>query len=202
LEQKKLLVRELHHRVKNNLQTVLAFLNLADETEAPDTVHRRVHAMADTHELAMTFPDPTAIDLAAFVQRVASTTTRVPGQHVSVSAGDALSDAPPDRRFTLTVNQAVLLGMSLHEIIRSYEGDGEEVATIPISIAVAVNAADWNIEVRANGRRSPGPSATARALCGAWATQLGGGITYTDAAVVLTVPRENRLEWKTDTAEE
>lgn len=204
LEQKKLLVRELHHRVKNNLQTVLAFLNLADHSEPPGTVHRRVHTMADTHEIAMAFPDPTTISLTEFVKRVVGTTTRTPGQHIRFTTADMEADtkSPPvpegdaDRSApaTLTVNEAVPLGMCLNEVLRWYEPEAPHPTTgsgkVEIGIELMVDRTHWSVRVHADQRMAPQLSSTARALCDAWATQLSGRIEYADTTTALIVPRD------------
>jgi two-component sensor histidine kinase len=46
------LVRELHHRVKNNLQLVVSLLNLEDETDSLAAYRSRVNCLALAHELA------------------------------------------------------------------------------------------------------------------------------------------------------
>ena len=58
-------IREIHHRVKNNLQTVAALLRLqARRLDAPDAVaalaeaERRVGSIALVHEMLSTSPDP------------------------------------------------------------------------------------------------------------------------------------------------
>lgn len=204
LGQKKLLVRELHHRVKNNLQTVLAFLNLADHSEPPDTVHRRVHTMADTHEIAMAFPDPTTIGLTDFVTRVVGTTTRPPGQHISFNTahmeGDTYTppvpegDAPGPTPATLTVNEAVPLGMCLNELLHWYGPETPIQTTgsgaVEIVIELMVDTTHWSVRIHPDRRVVPQLSSTARALCDAWATQLCGHIEYADTMTALTIPRD------------
>lgn len=206
LEQKKLLVQELHHRVKNNLQTVLAFLNLADQSDPPGTVHRRVHAMADTHELAMAFPDPTAIDLTEFVKRVVGTTAQSPRQHTTLTIHDwrasAETASSPDMstpaEATLTVNQAVSLGMYLNEVLRWYEPREPASSTIPsmvgVTVELSVGEQEWTVEIYPDRRLSQHLSSTPRALCDAWATQLNGRVEYTDTTTNLSVPRGNKSE--------
>ena len=58
-------IREIHHRVKNNLQTVAALLRLqARRLDAPDAIaalaeaERRVGSIALVHEMLSTSPDP------------------------------------------------------------------------------------------------------------------------------------------------
>lgn len=192
LEQKKLLVRELHHRVKNNLQTVLALLNLSDESGSAGIVKRRVHAMAKTHELAMAFPDPTAITTADFIARVVDSYT-YPGSHpvhTVVNPQTAGTDAESGRSSaSVSVNQAVPLGMYVHEIL---ESTGESPTSPPTKvrdIVVTIDDAVWTVEIPNDSHRLSERSDTATALCEAWAAQLGGRVIFSDTATVLHVPR-------------
>ncbi len=192
LEQKKLLVRELHHRVKNNLQTVLALLNLSDESDSSGTVKRRVHAMARTHELAMAFPDPTAITAAEFVERVVATST-YPGSHAVhtiITAATGSTDAEArSSSVNLSVNQAVPLGMYLHEII---ESAGAPYTTPPATsreIVLRIDDAMWTVEIPEDSHPALRRSETACALCQAWAAQLGGRVIFSGTATVLQVSR-------------
>lgn len=67
LEEKELLVRELHHRVKNNLQLVLALLNMSDSCRADEALQRRIFAIAASHELSLGTKQVSEISLGAFV---------------------------------------------------------------------------------------------------------------------------------------
>ncbi|MEX2444383.1 MAG: sensor histidine kinase [Alkalispirochaeta sp.] len=191
LEQKKLLVRELHHRVKNNLQTVLAFLNLADESEPPDAVRRRVYAMADTHEIAMACDNPAAIDLEELLKRLVGTAARNPGQRAVVTTAGTAAGAGAEPRATLTVNQAIPLGLYVAEMLRWCELNGASAGTDSVEVKLTTDETEWHVEIQILLNSSPRsyPSATSRALCGAWATQLGGRIEYSDTATILSVPQ-------------
>jgi PAS domain S-box-containing protein len=64
LEEKKVLIREIHHRVKNNLQVILSFIRLRIAKLNIPTVQRelrelenRIHAMAHAQELLYESPD-------------------------------------------------------------------------------------------------------------------------------------------------
>lgn len=191
LEQKKLLVRELHHRVKNNLQTVLAFLNLADKSEPSDTVRQRVYAMAATHEIAMAFADPTAIDLNELLQRLVAATPQTPGQRAMVTTTNAATDGGQNstRRATLTVNQAVPLGLYVAEILRRREQKRDVSDTDSVEVELTIEETEWHVKtVLASGHHTA-LGATSRALCDAWATQLGGHVNYAGAETLLSVPR-------------
>jgi len=77
LQEKEILLREIHHRVKNNLQVVSGLLNLqASFIEDPGIREKfresenRVKALAIMHEEAYQSQDLTGIDFAAYVTKL------------------------------------------------------------------------------------------------------------------------------------
>ncbi|MBE7465329.1 MAG: PAS domain S-box protein [Planctomycetes bacterium] len=74
LDEKEVLLREIHHRVKNNLQIVSSLLNLQAETApSPQTrdllreTHDRIRSMALVHEMLFRGADLAGVDLAAYL---------------------------------------------------------------------------------------------------------------------------------------
>ena len=79
LAEKETLLKEVHHRVKNNLQIVISLLYLKssvtkdDETrEALEDSQTRIHAMALVHEELYKSADLEKVDLADYVPRLVS----------------------------------------------------------------------------------------------------------------------------------
>ncbi len=72
IEERDLLLREVHHRVKNNMQIISSMIRLQDRVgTAPSETVRRIHAMAMVHELAYAASGPVSeIDLAAYAERL------------------------------------------------------------------------------------------------------------------------------------
>ena len=75
LEEKTVLLKEIHHRVKNNLQIILSFIGLqADDAENPaerDRLRRleiRIRSMALVHQQLYSHGDFAAIDLAEYLR--------------------------------------------------------------------------------------------------------------------------------------
>jgi two-component sensor histidine kinase len=75
LEEKELLLREIHHRVKNNLQVISSLFNLQAQTIKDPNVlaalkesHNRVRSMALVHHMMYQAADFAAIDLVDYVQ--------------------------------------------------------------------------------------------------------------------------------------
>jgi PAS domain S-box-containing protein len=90
LRSKDLLLREIHHRVKNNLQVVSSLLRLQASTQQDPALQRalqeaqeRVQAIALVHQKLKHAPDLSRLDLRGYVQTLAERLVR---SHASVPA--------------------------------------------------------------------------------------------------------------------
>ncbi|HEU5017672.1 MAG TPA: histidine kinase dimerization/phosphoacceptor domain -containing protein, partial [Pseudolabrys sp.] len=90
--QRDLLLREVHHRVKNNFQVVNSLIHLqtrhadADETrDALDHLQRRVYALGLVHKLLMQSSDLSTFDIRDFLNDLCTNLTDT-DQHSRVSA--------------------------------------------------------------------------------------------------------------------
>jgi PAS domain S-box-containing protein len=113
------LVREVHHRVRNNFQVVSSLLNLqfrgADVASLPDRVRdmqNRVGTMAHLHSLLYESSDPSVADAQRYLGRLISTVTHsfadTAGRvHVALS-GDAVY---------LPTDTGLRLGMVVNELL-------------------------------------------------------------------------------------
>jgi PAS domain S-box-containing protein len=115
LREKELLLREVYHRVKNNLQIISSLLSLqASACAAPEasaaltSARRRVHAMALIHERLYASADMGAVDFAAFVRQAFATASATDDVtlEVRVSAG-------------LGVDAAIPCGMIVNELLQN-----------------------------------------------------------------------------------
>ena len=119
LKEKDLLLREIHHRVKNNLQVVSSLLRLQASAHADPALQRalqeaqdRVQAIALVHQKLKHAPDFSRLDLAGYVQTLVERLVRsyasVPALidlQVKVADLDIGPDAP------------VPLGLILNELV-------------------------------------------------------------------------------------
>ena len=157
LEDKELLLREVHHRVKNNLQVIssLFFLQAeaTDNAEARTVLlesRARIASMALVHEGLYRTGDFGRIDVADYVSRLASQLEASLGRRGGVRC--RLGLAPVH----LSIEQAAPLGLALNELITNAikhayaPGEGGEV-----HVGVVRTDGIMTITVRDVGRGLP-----------------------------------------------
>ena len=124
LREKELLVREVHHRVKNNFQVLMSLLNLQRETlddalkengvirRALDTVKLRIASMAEIHETIYLSERLDCIDLPDFLHTLLNRAR-------SITESRAHVEVQTNRRsgITVSVDQAVPLGLLVNELV-------------------------------------------------------------------------------------
>jgi len=119
LREKELLLKEVHHRVKNNLQVISSLLNLqAREIRDPDTAELfresqgRIRSMALIHEQLYRSNDLAGIDFAAYIQDLV--------RHLEQGLGN---EAAPIRfhlniePLPMSLDMAIPCGMIVNELV-------------------------------------------------------------------------------------
>lgn len=183
LKEKDLLLREIHHRVKNNLQVVSSLLRLQASTQADPAVQRalqeaqeRIQAIALIHQRLKHAPDYSQLDLPGYVRTLAERLVRsyasVPtliDLRVQVAAVEIGPDAP------------VPLGLILNELVANAlqhafpPGEGGS-----LDIEIAPDKAGWiTVRVADSGQGLPeavdlGKGGLGFQLVQALTDQLGG----------------------------
>ncbi len=119
LEEKEVLLREVHHRVKNNLQVVSSLLSLSSgETEKPGEMNllreadQRIQAIAMAHEAIYESPGVTDIDFGKYILNLAGRLCSVPAH--PGAAVDCIVDADD---VNAGLDLAVPVGLILNELI-------------------------------------------------------------------------------------
>lgn len=162
LREKEVLLREIHHRVKNNLQVVSSLLQLQArrvsdsvlEGVLAESVHR-VRSMALIHEQLYQTADLSQIDFANYVRSLAESL------RVSFASDERKilihSELEP---VTLTVGAAVPCGLAINELVTNALEhafpNGKGTVTIRLSEirgTVVVEVKDDGVGLRANGVR-------------------------------------------------
>ena len=118
-DDKAVLVREIHHRVKNNLQVIVSLLSLqARYTNDPKAVagfhemEARVRAIAHIHETLYATPDLAQIEFAAYLTNLVRELLTV---HTTVKDGVELDLQVEE--IVLDMEQAIPLGLIANELI-------------------------------------------------------------------------------------
>jgi PAS domain S-box-containing protein len=119
LAEKEALLKEVHHRVKNNLQVITSLLNLQSQQvkdermlEQFEETRSRVQSIATIHESLYRSGSLAAIDLAAYAQRLAEDLVRFYG------SGDRVRvETSGSGKVMLPIERAVPCGLLLNELL-------------------------------------------------------------------------------------
>jgi PAS domain S-box-containing protein len=120
LREKEILLNEIHHRVKNNMQVISSLLKLqASASGNPELTERlnesqsRIHAMALVHEKLYGSKDFTRIDLAGYVR----TLSQELFQSHKINQWKIALVVQTDGEVYVDVNKAIPCGLILNELI-------------------------------------------------------------------------------------
>lgn len=119
LREKDLLIREVHHRVKNNLQVIISLLNLQIRSARSPEVsailrdtQSRIRAMALVHEKLYQSGDLSRIDICSYLRALVHQTFASHGmilQKVTLSI--------TCERLTMDIGRAIPLGLIVNELV-------------------------------------------------------------------------------------
>jgi two-component sensor histidine kinase len=147
LTEKEWLVKEIHHRVKNNLQIVMSLLNsqtaFVDNPFALSAIldsQHRVHAMSLLHQKLYSSENVTAVDVSIYIRELVSylSASFPSGQHVRFE----YRLEPVE----LDVGQAIPLGLILNEAITNslkYAYPDGRSGTISLSLSCTEAQRCW-----------------------------------------------------------
>ncbi len=119
LEQKEILLREVHHRVKNNMQVIMSLMNLqkpiyrdaADVRLVEKSIHR-IQAMAIAHEQLYRTNDFTKINLETYVSGMVNEVVRN-----KMAIGEELDVKVKAKDLYLGLETAIPVGLIIHELV-------------------------------------------------------------------------------------
>jgi PAS domain S-box-containing protein len=159
LAEKNVLLREIHHRIKNNMQLIMSLLSLSSQRildlsarEILGSVSRRVVAMALVHEQVYNSPNLARIDFVAYLHELAAV---LRGEFLRFS--NVLSVEGESDDIYLQLDLAIPVGLAASELItnalkHAYPGD-----STPASIVVSIRRIDeeFVLSVRDQGVGMP-----------------------------------------------
>lgn len=110
------LTRELHHRVKNNLQVTLSLISLeaygASPTPSIVALERRVRILTVVNELFLDSPDTLRIDVRAVARAVAGC-----AQQWTIVSDDGLGEKKQDGSFEIEADAAAHFAIGVGELL-------------------------------------------------------------------------------------
>ncbi|MCU0876043.1 MAG: HAMP domain-containing protein [Pirellulaceae bacterium] len=154
LREKELLLKEVHHRVKNNLQVISSLLDLqAQELHDPEVIRLfqesqgRVRSLALIHEQLYRSPDLSQIDFAAYVQELVERLAQ--GMGKTAARVSFRFDLAPVQ---LPLDLAIPCGMIINELVsNALEHAFSEGRSGIVRIAFSGDASGYNLTVADNG---------------------------------------------------
>lgn len=201
LAEKEALLKEMHHRVKNNLQIIASLLDLqsefvdqADPKAVLLEMKTRVRSIAAIHELLYKAADFSRIELRGFIEELAQEVIAVHRRHatqveIELDAESALLD----------MTQAVPCGLIVNELLtNAFRHAFPEGRSVKVRVSFGSDQKNWRLEVSDDGIGLPADIDLRNAnsmgfqLIQLLAQQLGGSLdVIRDAGTrfVLKVPR-------------
>ena len=142
LEEKEILLREIHHRVKNNLQTISSLLDLQAESikdpaalEAFRSSQSRIRSMALIHERLYKSEDLSRIKAQEYIKNL---TDYLEATYDSLAGNIKLRTDV--QNILLNLDTAIPCGLIINELVSNsmkYAFPGEEAGTIEVSLMVS-----------------------------------------------------------------
>lgn len=118
LKEKEILLKEIHHRVKNNLQIISSLLRLQtryinDEQalEVFQDSHNRVRAMAIIHEILYQANDLTKIEVSEYIQSIVNNLFRSYGINTKINIKMNI------QKTSLKIDTAIYCGLIINELV-------------------------------------------------------------------------------------
>jgi len=195
LREKETLLREVHHRVKNNLQIVSSLLTLQSETLADVGARAaiaemvdRVRSMSLVHQQLYGSDDLYGVDLGEYALTL--------GRHLKGSLAPDATLSFTTERVEVAIDVAVPCGLILNELVTNALKHGRASdGSCTITVEVHGGADDFTLLVTDRGRGFPeaptGATSLGMQLIRTLTRQLRGRLTFASeegARVSLTVP--------------
>lgn len=158
LEEKEVLLKEIHHRVKNNLQIIMSLLSLQsnqirDENalQAFDESRRRIHSMALVHEQLYQSENLSEVNFSDYVKLMTGEIIKSTQQRKSVKIE---LDIEPS---SLTIDTAIPCGLIINELVtNAIKHAFPDKKTGTIGVAFSISKSFYQLQVRDNGLGIPG----------------------------------------------
>jgi two-component system, sensor histidine kinase PdtaS len=188
LEENRLLLREIHHRVKNNLQTVSALIRLQPgPPEAKQELMHRIAAMTAVHEHIYGSDQFGRVAIADYIRTLVSGLREGYGSAIAVECDLAPLDVSPD--------QALPLGLIVNEVVsnafkHAFPEGRPGLITLTLE-TTETGQADLRVQDNGVGYRSGKPTGMGSRLIKGLAQQINGDYEFRNedgTLFILTFP--------------
>lgn len=186
-EEKEVLLKEVHHRVRNNLQVIISLINLqlakdgSDETKnALREIQGRVESMSLVHQKMYQNSDFKNIQLKEYTEEIISNIAELYGEN----SVDSRINIPKDLRLKMEV--AIPIGLIINEIVSNYFKHALPEAS-QFSLSIEDSSQQYVLRYQDNGKGFP--------------EELGSQEPESLGLVLisnLTEQLDGELEWKND----
>ncbi|MBP7094943.1 MAG: transporter substrate-binding domain-containing protein [Spirochaetia bacterium] len=146
LAEKEVLLREIHHRVKNNLQVVSSLVALQRDSirdprdlELMGETENRIKAMARIHEILYRSGNFASLDAGDYVASIAEDLAEAAGAKIEV-----VREGGP---FPIKLDDAVPLGLAANELVTNAVKYGRAPDSGALSVEVSLRKADGRFEL-------------------------------------------------------
>ena len=157
LKEKEFLIKEIHHRVKNNLQIISSMLNLQAETidnaaakEVLQESRLRINSMALIHQLLYSKNNMLNVSISDYLNTLLSQIEKSYNAVSSKIVADLKCDA-----INIDLDTAIPLGLIVNELVtNSYKHAFNKADSGTISVSFSKNEADntYTLKVSDNGK--------------------------------------------------
>lgn len=159
LKEKELLLKEIHHRVKNNLQVVSSLLKLqsgyVNDVHTQDVLldsHNRVRSMALVHQKLYQSKDFSQIDFKEYIKQLAEQLFKVFKQ------ADEASLTVTSDNAVMSIDIAIPCGLIVNELVSNslkYAFSGNSKSAVSIDISYNEENNLFTLSVKDNGKGFP-----------------------------------------------
>jgi two-component sensor histidine kinase len=150
-----ILLKELHHRVKNNLQVMYSLLNLqkrrnkdADTIETLSSIQNRIQTMALVHQNLYTSGDFEMVEIANYIKTLANhleTIYKIDKQKIEIIFNI-------DENLKLPIETVVAIGLIVNEAVsNSFKYAFKNKKTGQVNITIKNTAEETEITIQDNG---------------------------------------------------
>jgi len=170
VERNHVLFREIHHRVKNNLQAVSSLIRLQPlPDEVRDNMARRISAMVAVHEHIYQSDQFERVSLAPYTERLVSEIARTYPQEVKIDT--SLAGLTVDRDLVLPI------GMIVNEVVSNafkYAFQGQAAGRLSVSLLEGGGEATLKIADNGPGLSDGSKKGMGSRLIAGFVGQIGG----------------------------